>query len=99
METKTTRPPIESLACIAPECDLYGQPSQGNLTVRKVYGHEQIRYLRCTCCRTEFSERKGTALWNTKVSEVKAVSDPRGDVPAAVRVREPYTHLPVYRHE
>jgi IS1 family transposase/transposase-like protein len=69
-----TRPPIESLACVESDCDLYGQAGQGNLTVRKVYGKDQIRYLRCRCCGSEFSERKGTGLWNTKVSEVKAVS-------------------------
>jgi IS1 family transposase len=42
--------------------------------VRKVYGKDKIRFLRCRCCGSEFSERKGTALWNTKVREVKAVS-------------------------
>jgi IS1 family transposase len=74
MKTYSTRPPIESLACVEPDCDLYGQPGQGNLTVRKVYGRDKLRYLRCNRCRGEFSERKGTALWNTKVCEAKAVS-------------------------
>jgi transposase-like protein len=45
-----------------------------NLTVRKVYGQDQIRYLHCRTCKQEFSERKGSALWNTKVSEEKAQS-------------------------
>jgi IS1 family transposase len=44
------------------------------LTIRKIYGKDQIRYLRCGCCGAEFSERKHTALWNTKVAEEKAVS-------------------------
>ena len=74
MKTYYTRPPIESLACVESDCDLYGQPGQGNLTVRKVYGRDKLRYLRCNRCRSEFSERKGTALWNTKVREAKAVS-------------------------
>lgn len=74
MKTQITRPPIESLACVESECDWYGQVGQGNLTVRKVYGQDQIRYLRCICCGSEFSERKGTALWNTKISEARAVS-------------------------
>jgi IS1 family transposase/transposase-like protein len=74
MKTDSTRSPIESLACVEPDCDLYGQPGQGNLTVRKVYGRDKIRYLRCNRCRVEFSERKGSALWNTKVREAKAVS-------------------------
>ena len=74
MKTNYTRPPIESLACVEPDCDLYGRCGQGNLTVRKVYGKDKIRYLRCKSCRSEFSERKGSPLWNTKVREVKAVS-------------------------
>lgn len=51
-----------------------GHRNQGNLTVRKTYGKDSIRYLRCTSCGCEFSERKGTALWNTKVREEKAVA-------------------------
>jgi transposase-like protein len=74
MKKKITRPPLESLACVEPDCELYGQTGQGNLKERKTYGKDQIRYLRCTCCGSEFSERKGTALWNTKVREEKAVS-------------------------
>lgn len=70
-----THLPLESLACVVPECNLYGQPGQGNLTVRKIYGkHDKIRYLRCSECQEEFSERKNTALWNCKIAEEKAVS-------------------------
>jgi transposase-like protein/IS1 family transposase len=53
---------------------LHGQPGQNNLIVRKTYGKDAIRYLRCRACGTEFSERKNTALWNTKVTEAKAVA-------------------------
>ena len=35
---------------------------------------DQIRYLRCRACQQEFSERKKTALWNSKIPEVKAVA-------------------------
>jgi len=70
-----TRPLLESLACGVLRCKLYGQPGQGNLTVRKIYGkHVQIRYLRCSECQEEFSERKNTALWNCKIPKEKAVS-------------------------
>lgn len=69
-----SRPPIETLACVNERCELYGQKGEGNLSVRKVYGPDRIRYLRCGWCGEEFSERKRTALWNTKVSEAKAVS-------------------------
>jgi IS1 family transposase len=42
--------------------------------MRKVYGKDRIRYLRCRACSREFSERKGTALFNTKIEEKKAIS-------------------------
>lgn len=77
MDTTTparTRSPLDSLACVNATCELYGQAGQQNLTVRKVYGQDRIRYLRCRACGVEFSERKSTALWNTKVCEAKAVA-------------------------
>lgn len=77
MNTKTAtkgRPRLETLACVNEACELYGQGRQDNLTVRKTYGKDGIRYLRGRECGAEFSERKTTALWNTKVAEEKAVS-------------------------
>lgn len=73
-ENKFTRPPLASLACVNELCDLYGQQNRDNLIIRKVYGKAAIRYLKCRCCQQEFSERKGTALWNVKIDEAKAVS-------------------------
>lgn len=73
-ERNTTRPPLASLACVNPACERYGQKGGSNLTIRKVYGQDQIRYLRCRYCQEEFSERKNTALWNSKIAEAKAVS-------------------------
>jgi len=67
-----TRPSLDTLACVNAECKDYAQSGLNNLMVRKTYGHDQIRYLRCRTCQHEFSERKGSALWNTKVSEAQA---------------------------
>jgi IS1 family transposase len=69
-----SRPALDTLACVNERCTLYGQPGQNNLTIRKTYGQDAIRYLRCGCCGAEFSERKTTALWNTKVTEDKAIA-------------------------
>jgi len=69
-----SRPALDTFACVNEGCTLYGQKGQDNLTVRKTYGKDGIRYLRCRCCGAEFSERKNRALWNTKVSEDKAVA-------------------------
>src|SRR5213075_3176614 len=45
-----------------------------NLSVRKEYGKDQIRYLKCRRCGDEFSERKGTTLFNSKIREDKVAS-------------------------
>src|SRR6266508_1462857 len=68
------RAALETLACVNEDCPVYGQPGQNNLTIRKTYGQDGIRYLRCRSCGAEFSEWKNSALWNTKVSEEKAVT-------------------------
>ena len=70
---KNNRPSIESLACQNPDCQDHQKTNLDNLTVRKTYGQDQIRYLRCRTCGLEFSERKNTMLWNTKISESRAV--------------------------
>jgi len=74
MEKEKNSPHIETLACPHPDCHLYAQKGASNLTVRKLYGKDRIRYLRCRACAREFSERKGTALFGTKIAEEKAVS-------------------------
>jgi IS1 family transposase/ribosomal protein L37AE/L43A len=73
-KTEFKRPPLESLACVHPECEMYGVSGQNNLIIRKIYGKNRIRYLRCRTCQSEFSERKGTALWNCKIDEEQAIS-------------------------
>ena len=66
------RPDLDTLACVNPECQRFRLTGQDNLTVRKVYGQDRIRLLRCRTCGEEFSERRGTALFNTKITEEQA---------------------------
>jgi transposase-like protein len=40
--------------------------------VRKIYGHDRIRLLRCRTCGEECSARRGSALCNTKLPEARA---------------------------
>lgn len=67
-----TRPDLDTLACVNPEGPRFRRPGEANLTVRKVYGHDRIRLLRCRTCGEEFSERRGSALCNTKLPEATA---------------------------
>lgn len=68
------RPDITTLFCVNPECQLFAQPGKNNLKIRKVDGQDQLRFLHCNECREEFSERRGSALFNSKIPEEKAVS-------------------------
>jgi transposase-like protein len=72
-ENVMERPALDTLACVHAECPYFCQTGQNNLVVRKVYGRDAIRLLRCRRCGEEFSERRGTALFNIKVAEAKAV--------------------------
>jgi transposase-like protein len=71
-ENLMQRPDLATLACVNAECQLFRRAGASNLVIRKVYGHDRIRLLRCRTCGEEFSERRGTALFNTKLPEPKA---------------------------
>lgn len=79
-ESETTSPlwrrPLEELCCVNPSCPDRGKQNNGNLKIRKGKGGGRWRILRCSGCQTEFSERKGTALWGTKMSleKVEAIA-------------------------
>lgn len=75
------RPGFDTLACVNPACQRLRLTGQDNLTVRKVYGQDHIRLLRCRTCGEECSERRGTALFHTTVPEERAASiiDHRGE--------------------
>lgn len=66
------RPDLTTLACVNPECQQFRQSGQGHLVIRKIYGRDRIRLLRCRTCCEEFSERRGSALFNTKLPESTA---------------------------
>jgi transposase-like protein len=66
------RPDLATFACVNPECPRFRHAGQGNLVIRKVYGRDEIRLLRCRTCCEAFSERRGSALFNTKLPEATA---------------------------
>jgi transposase-like protein len=71
-ETLMKRPDLDTLACGNAACQLFRRAGARNLVIRKVYGQDRLRLLRCRHCGEEFSERRGTALCNTKLPEPKA---------------------------
>jgi len=66
------RPDLDTLACVNAACQLFRRAGASNRVIRKVYGQDRLRLLRCRSCGEEFSERRGTALLNTKLPEPKA---------------------------
>ncbi len=64
--------PLKELCCVNPDCLDAGKRGTGNLTIRRGKGTPRWRILRCRTCKTEFSERKGTPLWGTRMPPEKA---------------------------
>lgn len=67
--------PIETFCCQNPDCPDHGKRGAGNL---RWHGwsskKKQIRMIHCRTCKTYFSERKGTVLWRSHLSQEKALS-------------------------
>jgi transposase-like protein len=61
--------------CQNPACKDYGVRGGDNLRVHGRYGREErYRLLKCRTCQARFSERKGTPLYRSHLSEEKVVS-------------------------
>ena len=66
---------LEAFCCQHSCCADYGQRGAGNLRWHGWSGKKkQIRMLYCRTCTRYFSERKGSALWPSRLPEAQAVS-------------------------
>jgi LacI family transcriptional regulator len=65
---------LARFCCLNPHCPDYGKRGHGNLTVPMRYGTSQRRLLRCRTCKTRFSERKGTPLFDSRLPEDRALA-------------------------
>ena len=65
---------LTRFCCLNPDCPDHGKRGHGNLTVPARYGPYQTRVLRCSTCKDRFSERKGTPLFGSHLTQEKAVS-------------------------
>ena len=66
---------LSRFCCLNERCPDHGQRGVGNLTVCARYGKDkQRRMLYCRSCKARFSERKGTPLFGSQLTETKALS-------------------------
>lgn len=67
--------PIEVFCCQNKSCKQFGLRNQGNLRFSGWSGTgKKIRMLHCLTCGRYFSERRGTPLWESRLSEEIALS-------------------------
>ena len=59
---------LSRFCCLNPDCPDHGKRGHGNLTVPHRYGPNKTRMLRCSTCKSRFSERTGTPLFGTRLS-------------------------------
>ena len=65
---------LSTFCCRNPDCPDCGKRGHGNLTVPARYGPRKTRLLRCSTCKTRFSERKGTPLFDARLPADAVVS-------------------------
>ena len=65
---------LSRFCCLKPACPDFGKRGRGNLTACARYGKHQRRLLYCKTCKARFSERKGTPLFDSRLSDDKALA-------------------------
>jgi transposase-like protein len=65
---------LDLFCCQNAQCPDHGLRGHGNLRVAFRYGPRQRRMLACRTCQQRFSERKGTALFGTRLPHDKALA-------------------------
>ncbi len=66
---------LSRFCCLNEQCPDHGRRGAGNLTVCARYGKDkQRRMLYCRTCKARFSERKGTPLFGSQLSEGQALA-------------------------
>ena len=72
--TRALTDDLARFCCQNTDCPKYGARGASNLTVCGHYGPQHRRLLYCRCCKYRFSERKGTPLFGSQLTEEKAIS-------------------------
>ena len=66
---------LSKFCCLNESCEDFWKRGSGNIGIRLRYGQDKSRLLlRCNTCGAVFSERKGTVLFRSKLSEERALN-------------------------
>ena len=66
---------LDRFCCQNPQCSDYGLRGRGNLRIAFRYGKDRRhRMLACRTCQGRFSERKGTALFGSRLPHDRALA-------------------------
>lgn len=65
---------LDRFCCQNPQCSDYGLRGRDNLRVAFRYGKERRCMLACRTCQQRFSERKGTALFGSRLPHDRALA-------------------------
>ena len=66
---------LSRFCCQHPDCPDFAKRGHGNLTVCGHFGKARsIRLLYCRTCKARFSERKGTPLFGSQLTEGQALA-------------------------
>lgn len=64
---------VKDRACPNRKCKHFGAKGGENVIVRRRYGPDRIRFLNCRACGAQFSERRGTPLFDLRLPKAKIV--------------------------
>ena len=64
---------VPDVACMGSKCPQRGVKGAGNVILRRTYGPDSIRFLNCRLCKAQFSERRGTPLFDLRLPKAKII--------------------------
>ena len=80
---------LSLFCCLNKDCSEFAKRGAGNLTVPHRHGPEKSkRILRCRVCKSRFSERKGTPLFDARLPAEKVESVACRPVDRVAMIRE-----------
>jgi hypothetical protein len=64
---------VSDVVCTTVGCAHRGVKGAGNVALRRTYGPDNIRFLWCRTCKAQFSERRGTPLFDLRLPRAKII--------------------------